>query len=375
MLAQNKSEFRLHPLFLFGLIVFSTGGIISSVRSNMPMESLIAVVKYLYLIGLWFWLGTVILRNEKHIHTAIFLWSFSAAFTSAGAIAQLVWGDIVPGISPATGRMTGFTEHVNDLGGVACVVLIPALTLASHDAIGNLRKYCFYIITFLITAGLILSASISGLIAALISFLIWGIMSRTQIKKIAMFIMICAVCLLTVYFSLKHGGISVLDRLTDVAGQKLYYETSASRLEAYRLAWKSISKNPLVGVGTGPYAGTTETGDAVHNVILLNWYESGVFGLLGILIILGSLIIVGINVIRFSRSENERSLSISLFSSYIAFLVIGMVQPIYFRRFGWISAALIMALYAKHRRSLKTDTRQIMSTAFSDGWNHDHKLA
>ena len=176
---------------------------------------------------------------------------------------------------------------------------------------------------------------------------------------------ICSAALLILSFSIKHGGISVLDRLTDFADQKLYYETSATRLEVYRLAWKSILKNPLVGVGTGPYAGMTEVGESVHNVIILSWYESGIFGLLGILIILGSLIIIGINVIRFSYSKDERLLSISLFSSYIAFLVIGMVQPIYFKRFGWISAALIVALYAKHRRSLKTDSIQIKSTCTS----------
>ena len=361
MLARNKSEFRLHPLFFFGLIVFSTGGIISSFMSKMPMESLIAVFKYLYLIGIWFWLGTVILRNEKHIFTVIFLWSFSAAFSSAAAIVQLVWGDIIPGVSPVTGRMTGLTEHVNDLGGITCVVLIPALSLASHDAIGNPRKYCLYIITFFITAGLILSVSISGLIAALMSFFIWGIISRTTIKKISMFIIICAVSLLTLSLSLKHGGLSVLDRLTDVAEQKLYYEASASRLEAYRLAWKSISKNPLVGVGMGPYAGITETGDAVHNVILLNWYESGVFGLIGIMLILLLLILISVYVIRTSKSENERLLSVSLFASYIAFLVIGMAQPIYFKRWGWISAALIMVLYVLRRKTIITDGSQILS--------------
>ena len=362
MLARNKSEFRLHPLFIIGLIIFSIGGIISSFTYKMPMESLIAVFKYLYLIGIWFWLGTVILRNEKHIYTAIFLWSFSAAFTSAGAIAQLVWGDIIPGVSPAVGRMTGLTEHVNDLGGVTCVVLMPALMLTSHSAIGNFKKYCLYIITFLITAGLILSVSISGLIAALLSFLIFGIMSRTKLKKIAVFIIICAVSLLTVSFSLKHGGISILDRLTDVAEQKLYYETSASRLEVYRLAWNSISKNPLVGVGTGPFAGITETGDVVHNFILLNWYESGVFGFIGIMIILIILTLIGVYVIRISKSESERLLSVSLFASYIAFLVIGMAQPIYFKRFGWISSALIMALYVFRRQKITTNRRQSIPT-------------
>jgi len=325
------------------------------------MESLIAVAKYLYLMGVWFWLGTVILQNEKHVYTAIFLWSISAAFTSAGAIAQLVWGDIIPGVSPAAGRMTGLTEHVNDLGGVNCVVLMPALALASHDAIGRLRKYCLYVITFLITAGLILSVSVSGLIAAIISFIIFGVMSRTKIKNIAMFVIIIFACLMIVSFSLKHGGISVLDRLTDVAEQKLYYETSASRMEVYRLAWESISRNPLIGVGMGPYAGITETGDSVHNVILLNWYESGVLGLIGILLVLLLLVSIGVYQIRTSKSENERLLSVSLFASFVAFLVIGMAQPIYFKRFGWISSSLIMALYVSRRKPIITDSMHIIS--------------
>jgi O-antigen ligase len=352
MLYRKKSIFKLHPLFLSGVIVFSIGGIISSFRSNMPIESLIAVIKYLYLIVVWFWLGTTILRNEKHIYTTILLWSFSAALTSAGAIAQLIWGDIIPWLSPAEGRMTGFTEHVNDLGGVTCVVLIPALSLAFYNNIGYLRKWIHYVIAFFITAGLILSVSISGFIAAIISFLIWGIMDRAPTKKIVMFFIICIVSLSTISISVKHGGISVLDRLTDVSENKLYYETSVSRLEGYHLAWKSIIKSPLVGVGTGPYAGVTETGDPVHNVILLNWYESGVFGLIGIMLILFSLLMLGIYMIKISGSENERILSVSLLASYIAFLVIGVSQPIYFKRFGWISAALIMALYVLRRKSL-----------------------
>jgi O-antigen ligase len=177
-----------------------------------------------------------------------------------------------------------------------------------------------------------------------------------------MFIIICAVSLLTVSFSIKYGGISILDRLTEVAEQKLYYETSASRLEVYRLAWSSIIKNPLVGVGTGPFAGITETGDAVHNVILLNWYESGIFGLIGIMLILILLLLIGVYLIRISKSENERLLSLSLFASYVAFLVIGMAQPIYYKRFGWISSALIMALYVLRRQTIISYSSQSIST-------------
>jgi O-antigen ligase len=289
----------------------------------------------------------------------------SAAITSAAAIAQLMWGDIIPWISSATGRMTGLTEHVNDLGGVTCVALVPSLMLAMHDSTGIFRKSLLWIFSGLITTGLVLSVSISGMVAALAAFFVWGIISKTPFKKIGLLILISVVGIITISFSIRHGGSSLLDRLYDVVNQGLSFETSASRIEAYSRAWESILKNPIVGVGPGPFTGLTEVGQSVHNFVLLNWYESGVFGLLGVLIILIGFCYIGINVIKSSASNDERSMSIALFASYIAFLVIGMAQPIYFKRFGWISAALIVASYAGRRRSCELNNRKIMSTGFS----------
>jgi hypothetical protein len=80
------------------------------------------------------------------------------------------------------------------------------------------------------------------------------------------------------------------------------------------------------------------------------------------MIILTLLIFISVFLIRISKSENERLLSVSLFASYIAFLVIGMAQPIYFKRFGWISAVLIMALYVLRRQSIITDSSHILLT-------------
>ena len=65
--------------------------------------------------------------------------------------------------------------------------------------------------------------------------------------------------------------------------------------------------------------------------------------------------------IKTSKSENERLLSVSLLASYVAFLVIGMAQPIYFKRFGWISSSLIMALYVSRRKPIRTDSIHIIS--------------
>ena len=114
---EGKLEYRLPKTFLVGVALFIFGGALSSIMSETPRVSLVILLKYLYLFVVWFWLGMVLLRTEKHILTAIFFWSFSAALNGLGAVAQVI-GIEIPGAETHWGRMTGFTGHVNDLGGV-----------------------------------------------------------------------------------------------------------------------------------------------------------------------------------------------------------------------------------------------------------------
>ena len=107
------------PYLICGLFLFTLGGIISSGFSQTPASSFFAFLKYFYIIAIWFWLGMLLLERPEHIKTSIILWTISAALSGSGALVQLIWGDVIPGTTPVWGRMTGFTEHVNDLGGVA----------------------------------------------------------------------------------------------------------------------------------------------------------------------------------------------------------------------------------------------------------------
>lgn len=355
MLARKNIEAKLPKYLIWGLFVFSLGGLISSGAAPTPQESFLALTKYIYLIGIWFWLGTVLLRRPEHIRTAMILWTLSAAVTGVGAVAQLVWGDVIPLISLAWGRMTGFTEHVNDLAGVTSVALAPALALVIYSANRIWTSSGASILVFLISIGLVLSVSISGAVAALASLLVWAIMSNSPKKHLVVFSISVALIFVVITYQADYVELTILTRLSDISveGGQLY--TLASRLETYSAAWGVILQNPLVGVGLGPFTGTTKTGHVVHNIFLLSWYEAGVFGFLGMLIIIGTVAWVGIKLVRYPRSHQERVIGAALFASYIGFLVLGMAQPIYYKRFGWISAALLLALYALRRLPVTID--------------------
>ena len=94
----------------------------------MPLTSVITLIKYLYLIAVWFWLGSVLLQTPTQVQTAIVLWTTSAALSGLGALLQLFGMGLFQERRPP-GRMTGFTEHVNDLGGLTSIALIPAIMI------------------------------------------------------------------------------------------------------------------------------------------------------------------------------------------------------------------------------------------------------
>ena len=338
------------PYLICGLFFFTLGGIISSGFSQTPISSFFAFLKYFYLIAVWFWLGMLLMERPEHIKTSIILWTISAALSGCGALVQLIWGDVIPGTAPVWGRMTGFTEHVNDLGGGASVAFVPALIMAIRGNTKNRQLVSMITIFLLIVSGLILSVSMSGLLAVLMSLAVWLFLARSTLKNITLASVVIILIFVIVNFQSKYLYLSIATRLRDIFVDGIHITTLISRFETYSAAWDSILKNPLVGVGIGSNSGVTETGQIVHNILLSSWFEAGLFGFLGMLMILFSIFMTGINLIRYSNSNQTRVIAICLFASYIAFLTLGMSQPVYYKRFGWISAALILALYVVRRR-------------------------
>lgn len=352
-LLRRNLEIRFPLFMIWGLLFFMVGGIISSAFANLPLMSLVALVKYLYLIAVWFWLGTVLLQTPAQVQTSIILWTSSAALSGLGALFQLFWYDIIPVANHAWGRMPGFTEHVNDLGGLTSISLIPAIMILTLP-----RKNIWLIVhswlcVFLIAAGLLLSVSMSGISALIVSILVWLVLNKFPLKNMLILGISAGFFFTSIYIQSHYEGVSFLTRLTDISDDGLSSVTLRTRLETFSVAWEVIKDNPLMGVGLGPDVSLTRTGHAVHNLFMLNWYQSGLFGLIGILMILGAIAIEAYKGMRDPRQEQERTIGIALFSSYISFIVLGIAQPIFYNRFGWISAALLLSLYSVRNRSAK----------------------
>ena len=90
----------------------------------------------------------------------------------------------------------------------------------------------------------------------------------------------------------------------------------------------------------------------VHNLILGTWYKAGLFGLVGMLTVLFAVFRTGWTSILGSRYAEERMVANALVSAFVAFVVFSMSEPALYARYGWISAALLLAVRAVQQREL-----------------------
>jgi O-antigen ligase len=421
LLRREKLEVPFPTLFLIGLGLILVGGLLSTPGAKWPQSSLLSLTKMVYLIGIWFWVGTILLHSTEDIQKAMIFWAISVGVTSAAAAAQLIWGHIIPGTSPNWGRMTGFAEHVNDLGGVTSVALVPALYVATHVTQSSWISLGFWFIACLIVSGLVWSGSLTGVLAAVTGLMIWVVLNKGSLKHVFVLIigggmivsLVSLVPMKTIEkpktvvaktektmtertkteVSKTEGGMTekakttraktdvaeneretaeramtkrekakkasleraktyrvkkgdppmLVVRLQQLKERALHFDTVQSRIENFRVAWKSIAQNVFVGVGMGDRNGRTEAGRLVHNLWLRYWYEGGILAFLGFFLIVGAMAKQGIDNIKFSNLR-LRPMSISIFSAFSAFLVLALAQPGYFRRFQWFPALLILTL-------------------------------
>ncbi len=348
---------RLPALLVVGVGAFAVGGLLSSFESYDSLKSVAVVVKVVFLTVFWFWLGTVVLTKRQHISTAITAWVTGAAICGTAGLVQVVAGQVIPTTVWEGARATGFTWHPNDLGGLTSVAFVPAIMLASRTSISIPKRAFSYVLLFLVAVGLILSGSVGSFLAAGAATFIWFALQKTSFHSVLAFGALALVVLSVTGLQVMRSAPTPLERLTQVTSSKDKGGTGSvsARLATYRVVANSIERRPFVGVGldlksaTKPFPIFSYEYD-VHNLVISTWYKAGLLGLAGMLTAIFAMLRVGWTVVRSSTSLDQRSVAVSLLAGFVAFVVLGMGSPILFVRYGWVAAAIILALQVVQQR-------------------------
>jgi O-antigen/teichoic acid export membrane protein/O-antigen ligase len=359
-------------LLLGGMAIFTIGGLLSSLESYAAFKSVATVARLIFLTVFWFWLGTVVLTRLEHIVTAIGLWVASAAICGTGAVAQLLAGEVIPNTHTIYGRSTGFTAQPNDLGGLCAIAFVPAVMLTVRKGLSPPRRLLAYLGLMLVLAGLVLSGSVGAMIAALVAVFVWFALQPNSRRTVLPFLAIVGAVLALTTFQSIRGDPTPLARFQHVTEPRGEAGAGSleSRIETYRVATTAIKRDPFLGVGldlvsvTKPFGLVSYEYD-VHNLVIGTWYKAGLFGLIGMLMVVIALLRLGWTVLRDSRTDSEEMMGAALLSSFVAFVAFAMSAPVLFSRYGWIPAALLLALRAvqlrepglRHRAEPRPPTR------------------
>ena len=333
---------------LWGSYLFALGALVSTFESPHPVESIGVVARFLFLTVVWFWLGTVLLRRPEHVRTAVSCWVLSVAASGAAAMVQLVWGDLIPGSTTEFGRMTGFAEHMNDLGGSTAVAVAAAIWLVRTGSSSSLIRTGAVLSGLLVGVGLVLSGSVGGLFAAATGVAAFVALSKLTRRFVMFGIIAAAAGFGLIQLQLLQDSPTPLERVQQVRAEA---GSVSTRLETYGAAGLRVVRNPIVGVGPQPGGAPAATGRPVHNALLGTLYESGALGALGLAAVIGSSLWVGFEARRHARTEGERALISALIACFVAYASFGLAAPTLYARYGWVPVAIVLALRAQHRRT------------------------
>lgn len=328
-----------------GSALFAIGACMSAFSSDTANASIGVTARFLYLTMIWVWVATIVLRRVGDVRIGVALWVVSLSASGAAAIAQFVFGDVIPGTDTAFGRMTGTAQHVNNLGGSAAVALTAAVGLTLMRSAGRPIRLIGAVGTALITSGLILSGSIGGMVAAVIGVGVAAAVTRRTRAFGAAAVVVAAAAVATTYIEPSESAGTLAGRLDAVSGPS---GTLAARVEVFQLAWRHIADSPLIGVGLGfdPRTSASALPDLIHNAFLSAWYQGGLFAFVGLGLISLTGLHVGLRTAKDARTTDERLLAGSLLGSFAAYIAFGLGTPALYERYGWVLLALVVALRA-----------------------------
>jgi O-antigen ligase len=356
-------------LLVFGFAVFSLGAVFSLPVAVHPLESFGAYGRFTFTVLVWFALGAVVLRDRRHVEIAVAAWILSVAISGLAALAQVIWGPLLfASFTTATtpqggfaGRQIGLSGHPNDLGAAAAIVIGPGILFAASRLWTRTKRYLFVAMLCLVLVCIALSASVSAFLAGLASAGMAAVSGRVGIKRLAVIVATLSLTAIALAFISQQGSTSVLspvDRLSSTFSPELTPQaTGLYRLNLDALAWNEIVGSPFFGVGLDGDTVAQVLGGpfSVHNMFLFVWVGAGIFGFLGLLIITASLAASYLEEFRRSTAPAERTLVFALGTAFLSFLMITMVEPVLYVRYGWVPAALLMALRAQRLRSEKVE--------------------
>jgi hypothetical protein len=275
--------------WVLGSILMLLGGITASYFAASPSGSLHVVFNAVYVFFVWQWVMRGTLGREKFMVRSITAFGLGAGLSSLVAIMQAkfhVLGYKAGNVS-AQARVVGLSLQPNLIGITNALAIVLFVGLILRYGFGKMawRGIC---VAALVLA-LLLTASVSGEVCALLGTLFLLIRSGVRIRRI----LACGVVVFGLYAAAGaiegHAwqSLNPFSRFHETTTAGSGYNTVSLRQETWTLAWKGIQESPIWGHGLDQVSGAVyydpylKIAYPAHNIILMFWYQGGLLFLVG----------------------------------------------------------------------------------------------
>ncbi|MGP5219311.1 O-antigen ligase family protein [Arthrobacter rhombi] len=339
-----------------GFLLVLSGGALSSVVADEGTASVLVLVRLLYVSTVLPWQARRLLNSTALLSKGLLFFGTGAAICGAGTLLQFVYGsEIIPGSQlTSSGRLSGFTGHVSDTGGITALAVILGVAGLRREA-PRRHQLLSVVIAACGLLGLVLSGSVSGLLAAGIGVLVLVVLRAIPRHRLVMAGLAVAIAmyLATSLVGQTSNALTPIERIKQVFGVtsgSSTLNTSASRWETIRIGWSDFLHAPLTGVGLESSASPVVGDLGVHNLWVGSLHQGGILLGLGLIIIVVSYSWLG------HRARRLGPTAPVVYATVIAALFFSMTAPSFFNRYFWIPIAFLSvhaALALKWQRSCR----------------------
>jgi O-antigen ligase len=352
----GRPSARVPQGLIIGVAIFVFGGAISSIGAESPTSSVSQTLQGIYVMLLWVWTGATVLRTRRQIVVALGCWTFSSALNGFAALLQVMDVTFLGTGALEGSRATGLTDHPNDLGAACAIALVPALMLATTRLpgrgwrVGRRTRPIRWCLVALTAIGVILSASVGALFAGLIAILVW--LLAPAVRTPARLAVVAALAVSLAGLTLAGGAVtSPTKRVEEVTRNGVAADSGsgAVRLKIVRRAWPRIESNPIVGKGldsSGSSVNVISHGTVVeyevHGGPIAIWYQAGIFGLVGVLIVVWTLLRGAWRTLG-AGDQIDLLIGLSILAASLAFLTSALTTPFVLQQYGWFTAVMLVA--------------------------------
>ena len=336
-----------HPISL--AIMFSLAWmLISAITSDLPLVSFKYLFSRLWFIIPMYYGGLMLFKIKKNIR--FFIWAYVSALIIV--VFYTTWMHMGYDFSEKAGHwvMTPFYNDHTAYGVILAFFVPIMLGMAIDKSVTGRQRLLALIAEIILLVALYLSYSRAAWVSVGVAI---GILVLVKLKIKFKWIALTSIIGVVLFFSFS---MEILDKLEknkqDTSANFIEHVESISnissdasnleRINRWSAAFRMFAERPILGWGPGTYQFeyapfqrasektiiSTDLGDMgnAHSEYIGPLAESGVLGLLSVLIILVTVIYTGLNVYNKAASSQTRILALSVTLALITYYIHGIMN-------------------------------------------------